>query len=411
MLNAVLKVVGGKQDGKLIPLSTRKFLIGREQDCHLRPSSDSVSRHHCAITIDDFTVRVRDLGSSNGTMLNSKRILGVQEANPGDILQIGNLEFEVVFSKAGAPVAAGEGKGGTSFALDEFSLEEAEPLSDTAMMGSGSDTAIIEKKDVESPAEAAAETIEGEFVAPESAETSAAPAPEPTDAQETPASEPPVSEAAPSAAEQTSAPAAPEQLPVEQPAPVADVPNQQPAQPAQIDPAAAAAQQQAAAAQQMPPGYQYPQQAMPGYPQQMPQPGYPYGMPQPGMPQPAMPGYGMPGYGVQQPMPGYGVQPAMPGYGMPQPGMPAPGYPQQQMPYPVAPQPAPVEDYDDDYEDDEEGESEEATSKIAEPPVALPDPAQTGAQEEKPSDEGDDAPKVEAPNPAADILKKYMSGR
>ena len=32
MLNAVLKVVGGKQDGKLIPLGTKKFLIGREQD-------------------------------------------------------------------------------------------------------------------------------------------------------------------------------------------------------------------------------------------------------------------------------------------------------------------------------------------------------------------------------------------
>ncbi len=43
MLHAVLKVVGGKQDGKLILLNTKKFLIGREQDCHLRPGSESVA--------------------------------------------------------------------------------------------------------------------------------------------------------------------------------------------------------------------------------------------------------------------------------------------------------------------------------------------------------------------------------
>ena len=98
MLQTVLKVVGGKQDGKLIPLNTKKFLIGREQDCHLRPGSESVSRHHCAITIDDFTVRVRDLGSSNGTSINGKRIIGVHEAKPGDALQVGNLDFEIVFN-------------------------------------------------------------------------------------------------------------------------------------------------------------------------------------------------------------------------------------------------------------------------------------------------------------------------
>ena len=59
MLQAKLKVVGGRHHGKIIPLATRKFLIGREQDCHLRPNSELVSRHHCAIWVDDFSVRVR----------------------------------------------------------------------------------------------------------------------------------------------------------------------------------------------------------------------------------------------------------------------------------------------------------------------------------------------------------------
>jgi hypothetical protein len=111
-----------------------------------------------------------------------------------------------------------------------------------------------------------------------------------------------------------------------------------------------------------------------------------------------MAGYGMPGYGMpQQGMPGY----AMPGYGMPQPGMPYPG---QQMQYPAG---QPVMD---EYDDDEDDEVEETASKIKEPPMSLPDPSETGLREEVKSDT-DDAPKVEAPNPAADILKKYRGGR
>ena len=360
MLHAVLKVVGGKQDGKLIPLNTKKFLIGREQDCHLRPNSESVSRHHCAITIDDFTVRVRDLGSSNGTSINGKRIIGVHEANPGDALRIGNLDFEIVFNKSGAPVASGiSEKGGTSFTLDDFALEEVEPLSETTMMAGG-DTAVIStgKADTEEvPLEE--ESVES----PTEAEIPAA------EQQDEPSAE---IEEEPAAAEEQS-------------------PSPQPAE------AAPAAQQ--FAPQGFPPGYQQPgAPMMPGYGQQMPQQPYPYGMPGYGMPQQGYP-YGMPGYG----MPGFG----MPGgYGMPQPGYGMP-YPPQQMPYPTA-QPPADEYYDDEDEDDE---VEETSTKLKEPPTYLPDPSETGAVDVVKSDADNDAPKVEAPNPAADILKKYMGGR
>ena len=70
MLQANFKVVGGRHHGKMIPLATKKFLIGREQDCHLRPNSELMSRHHCVFAVDDFSVRVRDLGSTNGTFVN-----------------------------------------------------------------------------------------------------------------------------------------------------------------------------------------------------------------------------------------------------------------------------------------------------------------------------------------------------
>ena len=101
MLRAELKAVGGRHDGKLIPLEVdRKFLIGREQDCHLRPNSESVSRHHCCFTLDAFCLRVRDLGSTNGTLVNGEPITGQLQLNQGDRVAVGPLEFEVMLSES-----------------------------------------------------------------------------------------------------------------------------------------------------------------------------------------------------------------------------------------------------------------------------------------------------------------------
>ncbi len=96
MRQAELFVMSGKQAGTIIPLPDGKFLIGREEDCHLRPNSDLVSRHHCVFTVDEFTVRLRDLGSTNGTLLNGERIRGAVVLNPGDIVSIGKIEFRVI---------------------------------------------------------------------------------------------------------------------------------------------------------------------------------------------------------------------------------------------------------------------------------------------------------------------------
>jgi predicted component of type VI protein secretion system len=111
MLQVDLKVLEGKQQGKLIPLNVKQFLIGREQDCHLRPNSDLVSRHHCVFTIDDFTIRLRDLGSTNGTFVNGERIQGQIVLKPGDHVVVGKLSFEIIVRQTAAvAVAAGKGK-------------------------------------------------------------------------------------------------------------------------------------------------------------------------------------------------------------------------------------------------------------------------------------------------------------
>ena len=88
MLQAYLKVIGGKQDGKLISLAVRRFLVGREQDCQLRPNNDQVSRHHCVFANDDYTIRLRDLGSTNGTFVNGERVSS-QRLEDGDRVTFG----------------------------------------------------------------------------------------------------------------------------------------------------------------------------------------------------------------------------------------------------------------------------------------------------------------------------------
>ena len=95
MLQAKLNVVSGKRKGQVISLATGKFLIGREQDCQLRPKSNLFGGHHCVFTIDEFTVRLRDLGTTNGSQVNGEGIHGEVVLITGDRVSVGNLEFEV----------------------------------------------------------------------------------------------------------------------------------------------------------------------------------------------------------------------------------------------------------------------------------------------------------------------------
>jgi predicted component of type VI protein secretion system len=91
-----LKVVVGGSSGQVVKVPGPKFFIGRAEDCHLRPGSDLISRHHCALMIDGQSIVVRDFASKNGTYVNDERIVGERELKEGDHLRVGPLEFEVV---------------------------------------------------------------------------------------------------------------------------------------------------------------------------------------------------------------------------------------------------------------------------------------------------------------------------
>lgn len=134
MLQAELKVVGGKHHGKLIPLGARRFLIGREQDCHLRPNSELVSRHHCVFAIDDFAVRLRDLGSTNGTYVNDERLRGEVSLKDGDRIHIGKLDFEIrVRTGVAAEQPLVAAPGGTGDSTPQIHLPQPAALAETQL--------------------------------------------------------------------------------------------------------------------------------------------------------------------------------------------------------------------------------------------------------------------------------------
>ena len=108
MASAELVVTSGGQKGQRIALPKGKFLIGREEDCHLRPNSDLVSRHHCVFISDEYAVRLRDLGSTNGTFINGERLHGSQVLEDGMSVEFGGLTFDVELKDAPAAEATPE---------------------------------------------------------------------------------------------------------------------------------------------------------------------------------------------------------------------------------------------------------------------------------------------------------------
>lgn len=92
-----LSVVHGKPQGKTVIFSRGQYVIGRGSECQLRPNSEWVSRQHCMVRVSEKNAFIRDLGSTNGTLVNGARLIGERRLEDGDRVQVGPLVFEVRF--------------------------------------------------------------------------------------------------------------------------------------------------------------------------------------------------------------------------------------------------------------------------------------------------------------------------
>lgn len=65
-----------------------ELLIGRADDCGLRLSDRTASRHHARLRIDDDGITLIDLGSHNGTKVLGQRVVGSRMLLHGDVIQL-----------------------------------------------------------------------------------------------------------------------------------------------------------------------------------------------------------------------------------------------------------------------------------------------------------------------------------
>ena len=83
--------------GHAHPITSRSFVIGRSRECDLRVTDGNASRRHAEIVQEGSVYVLVDLGSTNGTELNGRRVTR-QELADGDRITIGATDL--VFSRS-----------------------------------------------------------------------------------------------------------------------------------------------------------------------------------------------------------------------------------------------------------------------------------------------------------------------
>jgi serine/threonine protein kinase len=89
-IDARLLLITGNELLQEFPLNTRQITIGRDQPEGIELFKDTISRAHAQITNDDGYFIISDLNSTNGTLVNEKRITSCILKN-GDCINIGGV--------------------------------------------------------------------------------------------------------------------------------------------------------------------------------------------------------------------------------------------------------------------------------------------------------------------------------
>lgn len=84
----------GTNLGKRYVLDQKEMVVGRSPNVQIVINEQSVSRNHAQCITQGEVVLISDLGSSNGTYVNDKRINAEHQLRDGDIIRLGNVVFK-----------------------------------------------------------------------------------------------------------------------------------------------------------------------------------------------------------------------------------------------------------------------------------------------------------------------------
>lgn len=87
--------LGGSTGLTQVCIGKVPFKIGRATSNDFRLASSSVSKQHAQIIVALEAVIVRDLGSTNGTFVNGRRIAAPTPVGHGDLIQFADMEFRL----------------------------------------------------------------------------------------------------------------------------------------------------------------------------------------------------------------------------------------------------------------------------------------------------------------------------
>jgi signal transduction histidine kinase/pSer/pThr/pTyr-binding forkhead associated (FHA) protein len=97
---ARLIVTSGQTREAEFELGAGAAVLGRAEECQVQIGGARCSRQHAVITAEDGAWFVEDLGSSNGTEVNGRRVSKVELRN-GDTLTVGDCELVFVLDHVG----------------------------------------------------------------------------------------------------------------------------------------------------------------------------------------------------------------------------------------------------------------------------------------------------------------------
>jgi len=87
---AYLIVLAGADVGKMFKLGEGETVIGRSHRADIRIDDDSISRLHCKLSLLGTSVKIEDLGSSNGTVVNDGAGVSADSLRDGDKIRLGD---------------------------------------------------------------------------------------------------------------------------------------------------------------------------------------------------------------------------------------------------------------------------------------------------------------------------------